>query len=165
MILISFALLLTASRKSKKELNSRRAKVLLIAISPLILFGFLLVPLMQIGIKINASVIFPIFIAYFLVVLIETEQRESLFSILLKLPFSQERRSINKITGEIQDYLIRTEICKANGAQNLPLKSLTSSIENKIVAWAVQMTDGSQVQAASLLGISSSSICRKKKKY
>ena len=45
-----------------------------------------------------------------------------------------------------------------------PLKSLTLSIENKIVEWAVQMSDGSQVQAANVLGVSTSSVCRKKRK-
>lgn len=164
MIFLSFSLLFIASRGEKHYLDSKRARVLLVAISPLILFGFILIPLMQVGVKINASVIFPIFTAYFLVVLIETEKREALFSILLKMPFSSERKSLRLITEEIQEYLISTEVCKVNGSKNIPLKSLTTSIENKIVDWTVQITNGSQVQAATLLGVSSSSICRKKKK-
>lgn len=166
MIIAAFALLFFSTKKNpRNSLNAKRAKVLLVAITPLFVFGLALIPLMQLGVQINASVLFPIFTAYFLLVLIHTEKRESLFSILMRMPFSDERKSLINITKEIQSYLINTELRKlAENNKSIPLKSLTASIENKIVEWAVQMSDGSQVQAANLLGVSTSSVCRKKKK-
>jgi len=96
--------------------------------------------------------------------LLQLEKEESLFVLLMKLPFSKERESFNLISTEIKQFLINTELSITNGNSDLSLKSLTSSIENMIVEHAVSLNQGSQVKAASLLGISSSSICRKKKK-
>jgi len=63
----------------------------------------------------------------------------------MKMLFSDERKSLANITEVIQSYLIKTELRKHANNNESPLKSLTLSIENKIVEWAVQMSDGSQV--------------------
>jgi len=95
-------------------------------------------------------------------------QEESMpnFAILniMKIPFSKEKQSINQITKEIQSFIISAELfdSMSNEKENLSLKSLTTKVEKLIVDHAVEITNGSQVQAASLLGVSTSSICRKK---
>jgi len=146
MIITAFGLLFFSTRKNpRNSTNSKRAKALLVAITPLFVFGLALIPLMQLGVPIYAYVLFPIFTAYSLLVLVHTEKRESLFSILMKMLFSDERKSLANITEVIQSYLIKTELRKHANNNESPLKSLTLSIENKIVEWAVQMSDGSQV--------------------
>ena len=162
-IVLSLALLLKGT-KNKIKTNARRSMVLLVAITPFLVIALMTLTLMQFGVKFNASIIFPIMITYFLLALLQLEKEESLFVLLMKLPFSKERESFNLISTEIKQFLINTELSITNGNSDLSLKSLTSSIENMIVEHAVSLNQGSQVKAASLLGISSSSICRKKKK-
>lgn len=145
-------------------INSKRAKLLLISLTPILVIGFMIIVLMQVGVNINASIIFPILTTYFLLILIHTEKEESLFHILMKIPFSKEKQSLNQITKEIQNFLISAELFDSmpNEKKNLSLKTLTTKVEKLIVDHAVEITKGSQVQAASLLGVSTSSICRKK---
>ena len=162
-IVLSLALLLKGT-KNKIKTNARRSMVLLVAITPFLVIALMTLTLMQFGVKFNASIIFPIMITYFLLALLQIEKEELLFVLLMKLPFSKERESFNLISTEIKQFLINTELSITNGNSDLSLKSLTSSIENMIVEHAVSLNQGSQVKAASLLGISSSSICRKKKK-
>ena len=162
-IILSLVLLIKGT-KNKINTNARRSMVLLISITPFLVIALSTLVLMQIGVKFNASIIFPIMITYFLLALIQTEREESLFALLMKLPFSKERESFNQISTEIKQFLIDTELSITSGNSNLSLKVLTASIENMIVEHAVSLNQGSQVKAASLLGISSSSICRKKKR-
>jgi len=162
-IILSLVLLIKGT-KNKINTNARRSMVLLISITPFLVIALSTLVLMQIGVKLNASIIFPIMITYFLLALLQTEREESLFALLMKLPFSKERESFNQISTEIKQFLIDTELSITSGNSNLSLKVLTASIENMIVEHAVSLNQGSQVKAASLLGISSSSICRKKKR-
>ena len=122
---------------------------------------------MNIGVSINASLIFSILTTLFLIILIHTENVENLFAILIKIPYSKERIAYEKIKNEIQGFLMQTELSNAsnNNIKNTnSLKSLTTSIENIIVEHTVELAHGSQVHAANLLGVSASSICRKKRK-
>jgi hypothetical protein len=163
--IFSVSLLVTGTKNENKS-DCKRAKLLLVSITPLLVIGIVLISLMQAGIQINASVIFQVFVTYFLIVILHSEKDASLYSLLIKLPFSKEGESLKQITNEIQHFLIKTELSYIGEKQNtsLSLKSLTTSIENLIVDHAVELNQGSQVKAASLLGVSSSSICRKKKK-
>ncbi|MBT5483568.1 MAG: hypothetical protein HOK55_02455, partial [Gammaproteobacteria bacterium] len=151
---------------NKNKIDARRSKFLLLSISPLLLIALVLIILMQSGIKINASIIFPVFISYYLMMILQTEKDESLFSLLMKVPFSRERESFKEISKEVQQFLISTELSFSEKTKmdSLSLKDLTASIEGLIVEHAVKLNQGSQVRAASLLGVSSSSICRKKNK-
>ena len=172
----TLAFLVSGTVNTSDRLSSAKSRVLLISISPILLFGMGLILLMQAGIKINASMAFPLFISYFLVMLTHIEKEESLLSMLMKIPFSKERQSLKQISAEVKQFIINAELARTeesgttktkealrNEAQ-LSLKSLTGTIENLIVEHAVHISQGSQAQAASLLGISSSSICRKKRR-
>ncbi len=162
-IILSIALLFKGTNNHNKP-NARRSKFLLISLTPLLLVALATIGFMQIGIKINASLIFPVMVTYFLILMLQIEKEEGLFALLIKLPFSKERESFNQIAAEVTQFLIDTEISISNNKSDLSLKALTNSIENMIVQHAVSLNEGSQVKAATLLGISSSSICRKKKK-
>ena len=95
--ILSTILLLTIGTKNKNKIDARRSKFLLLSISPLLLIALVLIILMQSGIKINASIIFPVFISYYLMMILQTEKDESLFSLLMKVPFSRERESFKEI--------------------------------------------------------------------
>ena len=157
--------LMRGMKNKNNFLHSKKAKVLLYSLSPLIISGILLIALMQAGIGINGSIIFPVLICYFLLLFIHTEKEEAIFSILIKIPFTKERHSLKLINCEIQKFLINTDMSKSfeDNRFSTSLKTLINSIENILVEHAVDLSHGSQVKAASLLGISSSSICRKRK--
>jgi hypothetical protein len=157
--------LIRGMKNKTNFLYSKKAKVLFYSLFPLLITGILLIPLMQIGIKINASIIFPILICYFLLIFIHTEKEEAIFSLLIKLPFTRERYSLKLINCEIQKFLVSTDMSKSfNDTRfSASLKALTNTIENILVEHAVDLSHGSQIKAASLLGISSSTICRKRK--
>ena len=159
----TITLLASTAINSPNRVNSAKAKVLLAAITPLILAGIAIVMLMQVGFKINATIIYPIFITYFLLTIINAEKHETLFSMLMRIPFTKERKSVKDLSNKIQDYLIDSELSNVQSSTNkASLKTLTQTIENMIVEHTVSLTNGSQVQAAHLLGISASSITRKK---
>ena len=158
LIALTLFCLTTGTKVTEDNSDKKRARVLLYSTSPFLFIFLALLLLMAIGVKVNASVIIPLATTYMLLVLVITEQKESLFSLLLKIPFSKERKSYKQITQMIEDFLSNTD----NGEQ-VSLKTLISNIEQQVVSMAVQMSNGSQVKAASLLNVSASSICRKKK--
>jgi hypothetical protein len=164
-IIFTIFFLIRGMKNKNNFLYSKKAKVLFYSLSPLLITGILLIPVMQAGVKINASIIFPAFICYFLLLFIHIEKEEAIFSILIKIPFSKERYSLKLINNEIQNFLIKTDMSKSfdDNRFSSSLKSLINDIENILVEHAVDLSHGSQVKAASLLGISSSSLCRKRK--
>ena len=147
----------TGLKISENSIFKKQAKVLLYSTSPFLFIFLALVFLMAIGFNVNASVIVPLATTYMLLVLIFTEEKDKLFPILLKIPFTSERKSFKAITTQIEKFLTQAD----NGTQ-ASLKLLTSSIEKEIVSLAVNMINGSQIKAASLLNISASSLCRRK---
>ena len=158
LILLSAYFLIIGSHAKEDSTDKKRARVIILSTSPMFLIFLTLLVLMALGFKINASLIVPLALTYMLSVLIVTEQKENLFSLLIKIPYTYERKSLRQITKKIEDFLAHTD-----SGNQVSLKDLTLNIEQQIVAMAVQMSNGSQVKAASLLNVSASSICRKKK--
>lgn len=166
-VLLSLYLLFKSSFQAHNELNAKRARLLLYSLSPIMICGMFITFLMNIGIPINASIVFPIMTTLFLVILIHTEKVENLLSVLMKIPYSRERIAYLKIKNEVQSFMMQTELLKSlekDEKLSISLKNLTNSIENIIVDHTVKLANGSQIRAANLLGVSPSSICRKKRK-
>lgn len=158
LILSTIYCLVSGAKTAEDSCDKKRARVVLFSTAPFLFIFLALVTLMAVGVKVNASVIVPLATTYMLLVLILTEQKENLFSLLLRIPYTNERKSYKQITLMIEDFLSNTD----NGKQ-VSLKSLTTNIEQQVVSMAVQMSNGSQIKAATLLNVSPSSICRKKK--
>lgn len=166
-VFTSLYLLINSSRNKENTVNSKKAGLLLLSLSPIMFMGIVVIIFMNMGIQINASIIFPLLTTFFIITLMHTETEESLFALLLKIPYSKERKTYDKIKSEIQQFMLNTELSRSAEKDlrtSTSLKKLTCSIENLLVEHIVETTNGSQVQAATLLGISASTICRKKKK-
>ena len=166
-VFTSLYLLFQSSKNTKNELNAKRARLLLYSLSPIMVCGVTVILLMSIGISINASIVFPVMTTLFLIILIHTENIESLFAVLLRIPYTKERIAYTKIKSEVQDFMLKTELSRAideDKKNSISLKKLTNSIERIIVDHTVELSEGSQIRAATLLGVSASSICRKKRK-
>ncbi|MDC0598649.1 hypothetical protein OAP18_02260 [Gammaproteobacteria bacterium] len=157
-IILSAILLLAGAIDKNETDQSNRCRIILTCFSPLLIALTSIMVLMQVGFKINFSMVIPSTSTYLLLVFIYTESKYNTFKILLKMPYSKERRSFKKISLEIEQFLSKT-----GSGQESSLKSLTANIEKQIVSMAVDLKKGSQVEAASLLKISTSSVCRKKK--
>ncbi len=149
--------LIKGAKSPENNFDKKRSKVLLFSTTPFLIIFMLLLFIMAVGIKVNASLIVPLATTYMLLVLINTERKENLFALLLKIPYTSENKSFKKITSNIEYFLSETDL-----GNTASLKSLTNTIEQQIVSIAVQMSNGSQIKAASLLKVSASSICRKK---
>ncbi|MDC0598648.1 hypothetical protein OAP18_02255 [Gammaproteobacteria bacterium] len=142
----------------QKTENAKKCKATLLCFAPYSFAILIVIGLMQINVSINAALIIPLTTTYLLLIIIFVEDQSKIFSILIRTPFSKERNSYKSITSEIEHFLGET----SNG-NKASLKELTSNLEKQIVSMAIEMSNGSQVQAASLLNTSKSSICRKNK--
>lgn len=158
LLLSSITYLIIGSFKNNNGNTNKRCRILLLSFSPMIVSLLAVVVLMQFQVQINATFIFPVTTIFLMLALIKTECQEDLFKLLLKLPYTNERKSYQIMVSEIESFLTKTSI-----GQNSSLKNLTSSLEQQIVAMALDISNGSQIQAATLLNTSASSICRKKK--
>lgn len=152
------ALLFIGSTRKSIDNNVKRSRVILFSFSPLLISLLVVFFFMEIGIKINASFVLPIGSAFLFLAIIKTEKSDDLFNLLVRIPYTSENISYNKITDEIKEFLSSTRC----GSQ-VSLKTLTTSLEQHIVNMAVELSNGSQVKAAELLNTSTSSICRKKR--
>ena len=71
----------------------------LAAMSPIVLLGFIVIPLMSMGIEINAAGSLPICTTLFLIITLKSESKHGFSDVRRFLPFSRER----KISNEVQD--------------------------------------------------------------
>ena len=157
-LVATISFLLIGCKNTNSDFSHKKAKIVLFSFTPLVVSLFTILVFMQFGMKVNATFIVPLSTTFLLLALINSERKESLYKILLNLPFTSERQSYQSIVNEIETF-----ISKASGGHQSSLKDLTNSLEQHIVKMAMDISNGSQVQAASLLNTSASSICRKKK--
>jgi len=159
-LLFSFPILLLLVAGSSWKIvdeNVKRCRLILVSFSPLLISLLTVLGLMEFGFKVNAAIVLPIGTTFLLLAIINTERKQDLFKLLIKIPYTSENLSYRKITDEIENFLT-----SARCGTKSSLKDLTSSLEQQIVSMAVEISNGSQVKAAALLNTSTSSICRKK---
>ena len=149
-------LLIIGSSWKNVDENVKRSRVILSSFSPLLISLLGVLALMEAGVPVNASLVLPLGSTILLTVIINTERKEDLFKLLIKIPYTKENSDYKKITNEIESFLT-----SARCGEESSLKTLTSKLEQHIVSMAVEMANGSQVKAAVLLNTSTSSICRK----
>lgn len=136
--------------------SHRKCKATLVCFLPYAVSIIAVIILMQAGIHINASIIVPIATSYLLLVLIYMEDRNAVFRLLTKVPYSRERKSYRLLAAEIEDFL-----GNALNGNSMSLKEFTGVLEKHVVSLAVEMSNGNQARAADLLNTSKSSVCRK----
>ena len=158
-LLISTIVFLVVGSKNKSDnITNKKAKIILFSFSPLIVSLLAVLVMMKLGAHVNATFIIPLTTIFLVLAISNSERKESLYKILLKLPYTTERASYQTIINEIESFLTNTSV-----GQQSSLKNLTSSLEKHIISMALEISNGSQTQAASLLDTSASSICRKKR--
>lgn len=144
-------------RKNINQISQRRCKAILCSALPFMLMVFVLIMLMQTGLKVTGAVIIPFSTTYLLLVLVLTESAKGLFNFLMKTPYTLEYKTMKNLTRNLQDFMLETSV-----GNTVNLKAFSNEIERQLISHTVTMTNGNQAEAAKVLGISASSLCRKK---
>lgn len=146
-----FCMLAYCAIRHRNDGARRRALVLAIGIAPMFIAVISVAILMQCGIPMNASIIIAVAVNLLMAVLLYTENKEGLFRFLSFVPYTEERRFINRL----RNLTIR---------ETLPsLYEFRSSAEQALAQRALNNCQGNKSAAARLLKISRPTFLRKLK--
>ncbi|NNC99048.1 MAG: hypothetical protein HKN85_02585 [Gammaproteobacteria bacterium] len=109
----------------------------LFAMLPLVLVGFAIIPLMNMGYKINAAGVLPICTTLFLIITLKSESKHRFTDIRRFLPFSPERRTALEVQNIISRYSM----------DEISYKELTKDFEKIVIKHKLEKA-GESVSAA-----------------
>ncbi|MGQ9425756.1 helix-turn-helix domain-containing protein [Gilvimarinus sp. F26214L] len=137
------------ARWSSSQLVRRKAKALLISISPIFVAVVTVLCLMQFGVRITGSVIGSCAILMFLAIFLITNNEHQLFKFLSYVPHTEEFKMIRALKHVV--YNIDT----------VSLPEALSRFEAALITETLSRYDGNKTSAAAALGISRTSLRRK----
>lgn len=147
-LVLSFLIGYFSWQRNNDQLLRRKSLSLLIAGLPIIVSIFAIVLLMAVGIKVNATGIFSLFVCASLWFLIYIETRENQYKFMYWLPKSPQKEFMKSFAEQI-----------SNPSGNM--KEITRLVEAEIIRETLLRTDGNRQKAADLLGISITTLGRK----
>ena len=154
---VGLVLLVYGLKSAPNAESKRRCKALLVGLTPLGLSTIVLVILMQLGIRINGSLIISVMSTLLVMVIIYCDSRYGLFKFMSRVPYTEEykrRRRINSIVSDLQQVVMTS-------GQEARYKSLLKDIEKEAIDLAVIAHDGNKSRTAKALGISGMTLSRK----
>ncbi|OMH30314.1 helix-turn-helix domain-containing protein [Motiliproteus sp. MSK22-1] len=158
-LLLAMFMLIAGVFRQKNYFFSRRCLILIIGFLPTILSSFVIMILMNLGYKINATMLIAITVSFFLIFynrMIVAGDKVAQFKLLRKVPFTEERRQF-----KASHALVIETLTQAHYQQPMQLKEKLQQLEEQIIELAVHTSDGNQTRAAEQLGISKSNLNRK----
>lgn len=156
-LIFSIIVLITGYKRSKDKLQRRRCLAVLLGLLPLIACTICVIFLMLSGIRINATVVLSCAVVFFLLALIYSERRYSLFKILANVPFTEEYALRNELATLIK----KIESSAFGNANDPDFKVHIKRIESLYVDLAIIANGGNKTHAAASLGISNATLHRK----
>lgn len=150
-ITLSIAFLLFLALKTKIYDEKRRAWVLLLSYVPIFSVVLVVIPLMALGVKINASIVSSLTICISLWILIYTESKERLYKFMTFLPWTRERAFVDKM----RRFLVNPE---------LGISTAIDSLEREMIQEALDLANGNKTHAAKIVGMSRQTFDRRVKK-
>lgn len=133
---------------SRDYFQRRKSQILLIACSPTFIAVFVVMLLMQMGFKINASVIVSITINITLLILIYTECTERQYRFMTIIPKTKENHFVKNLSLLITDPTIGLEKGRL-------------LIEKEMIKETLLLTKGNKITAAKILGVSRQTLHRR----
>ena len=128
-------------RKSNNHVTQIQCLYNLMALTPFVLLGFVIIPLMLLGQEINAGGILPICTTLFLLITLQSESKHRFTDIRRYLPFSKER----KIADEVMSLISKFSM------DEISYKDLSNEIEKIALKSKLAQADDSISEAARLL--------------
>lgn len=153
LILSVMAILIHAGMKHPQLKTKRKCMVLIAALLPSMLAGLFIIALMSIGIKVNAAVIMPCTITFFIGMLLLTEHRYGLFGIFCFIPTTREHQLYKAAWVAINQV-----ICEIENEKEIELKSVFKNLEAVVIAVVIAECDNNKTLAAKRLSMARSTL-------
>ena len=118
------------------------------ALAPLVLANFLILSLMAFGFNVNAVVIVPIATTLFVAILLASEYQHKLTDIRRYIPWSDERKTVQKIMEVFSDY----------SRDDIEYRQAVSEIERLLVMQKYDKSEGNASVTAGKMGMPRSSL-------
>lgn len=154
---VSAVLLLIKGTKYSEQKGSRVAEdhmveiqssYTLLALSPIVIVGLAIMILMNIGVQINAVMVFPVATTLFLLVTLKSEAEHKLTDLRRFLPWSKERRTSREIM----------EIFSSYSRDDANYRDAVGEIEKLLVLHKYQKSGGNASKTAQQMGMPRSSL-------
>ena len=120
----------------------------LFAMSPVVVVGFVVIPLMSFGVEINASGILPVCTTLFLLITLQSESKHRFTDIRRFLPFSRERRTALEVQSIISSYSM----------DEISYKQLSTEFEKIVIKHKLEQAGESVGAAAKLMKMKRSTL-------
>lgn len=147
-----FGLLLFTLFNSKRRESVTKAKVYLFSFSPLAVVMILVIILMALGLKVNASGFISLTVCLTMWVLLFASNEKNQYLFLSFIPNTREHRSV---------YSIATNLASPDNG----LKQALLELESRIIEETLAKTDGNITHASEILGIGRSTLSQKVTKF
>lgn len=146
-LLFVFSSLIVGYRSSHEHLAQVQCLYNLVALSPIVILGFLIIPVMILGYQVNAAGILPLCTTLFLLITLQSEDKHGLTDIRRFLPFSRERDTSSQIQALISRFSM----------DQISIKEMSNEIEKVALLHKLDQA-GSVSEAARLLRVKRSTL-------
>ncbi len=135
-------------RKSDEHVTQIQCLYNLVALFPVVILGFIVIPMMMFGYQLNAAGFLPICTTLFLLITLKSEDKHGFTDIRRFLPFSRERRMANDVQALISRFAM----------DQISYKEMSNEFEKIALKHKLDQADDSISQAARLLQMKRSTL-------
>jgi hypothetical protein len=142
------ATLIYGYRKSESHHTQIQCLYSLFALAPIVVLGFLIIPLMYLGFQVNAAGFLPVCTSLFLLITLQSESRHRFTDIRRYLPYSQERKTAQEVQQLISKFSM----------DEISYKEMSAAFEKIALQHKLDEAGHSVSQAARLLKMKRSTL-------
>lgn len=142
-LIFTIVTLLTGTKKAATTESSIQSFIVLLALSPLLISSFILLPIIISGIKINAAGIVPICTTAFLFIILKSESIHKMTDVRRWLPFSPERKLA-------QDFV---RLSGLYSSEQMDYKTFSTEIERLSLKYKYLQSDKNITKMSKMMGL------------
>lgn len=140
--------LISGYRSSENHRTKVHCLYNLIALTPIVLLGFSIIPIISLGYQVNAAGILPVCTSLFLLVTLQSESKHRFTDLRRFLPLSRERKTANEIQSLISKFSM----------DEISYKEMSNDFEKIVLLHKLEQADDSISKAARLLKMKRSTL-------